>query len=220
MKIEKYLIKQLQEITSLLIKSSFATSYNFPTEKNGIIVWENFKNISFALKNQPYQNLFHECIKERAYNYILIDGALIQIMYECKNNLMIKHRLAFYPNPNFERFQDSPEDYEDTYYGHELFTEISEKNVITFPIRFDFDNDPNKYEEHDHSYVHASLGNYKNCRIPISRPITPNKFILFILRSFYFDKFKQHFTNDSFKCNLSMEEYVTVDESKFIHINH
>jgi len=87
-------------------------------------------------------------------------------MYECDRNNILKHRLAFYPNPNVERFQDDPENFESNYFGNDLFSEIYEKRAIVFPIRFDFDIDIKKYIEHDHSYSHMTLGNYTNCRIP------------------------------------------------------
>ena len=220
MKVSKYIAKQIKSITSSFIETSFQIEFNYVSDKNGVIRWEGFKNISFTLKNLSYDELYSECLKERAFNLKLIDGALIQFKYECNKNEIIRHRLTFYPNPNIERFQDDPEGFEDTHFGNRLFSEIYDRKVIVFPIRFDFDMDKSKYIEHDHSFSHLTLGNYKNCRIPVAKPFTPNKFILFILRSFYFDRFKEYYTNDSFKCSLNMDSLLTEEETKHLHLSY
>ena len=220
MDVSKYITKQIRHITTSFIETSFQIDFNYVSDKNGMIAWEGFKNISFALRNLSYDELYEECLKENAFNLKLIDGALIQFMYECSNKEIIRHRLTFYPNPNIERFQDNPEGFEDTHFGNKLFSDIYNRKVIVFPIRFDFDNDKSKYKEHDHSFSHLTLGNYKNCRIPVSKPVTPYKFILFILRGFYFDRFKEYYTNDSFMCNLALDSLLTKEETKHIHLSN
>jgi hypothetical protein len=218
---KKDIIKQLQNITNLLIEKNFATHFNFPADKGAEIVWEGYSNISFALKNIPYDELFDECLRVNAYNFILIDGAIVQMMYKIVEDEIVSHRLAFFPNPHTERFQDDTENYESTYtFSDELFSNIYDKKVIPFPVRIDFDVSPEKYVEHDHSFIHLTLGNYKNCRIPISKPLSPNKFILFILRSFYFDWFKTYLDINSLPCNINFTDKLSVEEKKFIHINH
>lgn len=200
--------------------TSFQVDYNFVSTKHGEIVWEGYKDISSALRNRPYEEIYSECLKEGAYNLKLIDGALVQMMYVCNGKGISKHRLAFYPNPDVERFQDNPEAFEEAHFGNDLFSEIYEKKAVIFPVRFDYDSDEKRYVEHDHTYSHLTLGNYRNCRIPVSKPITPNKFILFILRNFYFDKFKEHYTNEDFPCDLKMESLLSEDEAKQIHLNY
>lgn len=219
MKISKSLVKQIQKITETLIDSSFQIEFNWVSEKNGVIAWDNFKDISFSLKKIPYEQLYQECVNENAFNFKLLDGALIQFMYECNKSEILKHRLAFYPNPNVERFQDDPENFENNHFGNELFSEIYEKRAVVFPVRFDFDIDNNKYIEHDHSYSHLTLGNYSNCRIPVAKPISPNKFMLFILKSFYFDKFKESFEIKDFECYLGFDCLLTDEEKKYVHIS-
>ncbi|NOW96586.1 DUF2290 domain-containing protein [Mucilaginibacter sp. SG564] len=191
-----------------------------PSSKNQAIVWDNYKNISFTLKNQSYIDLYNECIKEKAYNFILLDGAIIQLMYEFERGLLIKHRLAYYPSPNKEKFLDSPDDYDDLHFGDELFSDILNGKSISFPIRFDFDTDEKKYVKNDHTYIHMTLGNFQNCRIPVSKPLSPNKFISFILRSFYFERFIKYHTIDDFNCTYEEKSYLDLDESKSIHISH
>ncbi|MCG8573362.1 MAG: DUF2290 domain-containing protein [Flavobacteriales bacterium] len=220
MKVDKLLVKQIQSLTTKLIESSFQIEYNWVSSKNGIITWDNCRDISFSLKKLPYADMYGECLKERAFNLMLLDGALIQLMYECKNDKIIKHRLAFYPNPDVERYQDDPENFEHNHFGNELFSEVYEKRAIVFPIRFDFDADEKKYKEHDHTYSHLTLGNYTNCRIPVSKPITPNRFLLFILRNFYFDKFKEHYVNDDFSCNFKHDNLLSLSEEKSLFLSY
>ena len=218
-KISKVIYKQVENINRLLIQTSFSTSFNYPSEKNGVITWSDFKDISFALKNQPYGELYNECLKEGAYNFILLDGAIIQMMYVCDSQKILKHRLAYYPNPDMERFVDSPDDYEEIHYGDNLFSDMFNRHVVSFPLRFDFDSDIANYIEHDHSYSHLTLGNYKNCRIPVSRPLSPNKFILFVLRAFYLEKFKSALEFRNFECELSIENVISENELKYFYIN-
>ena len=216
----KSLIKQIDNLISILIQTGFSVSHNFTSEKNGNITWSDFKDISFVLKNQPYEEIYYECIKERAFNIMLIDGALLQLMYKCDDTNVVAHRLAFLPNPNIERFQDNPEEYEDLYLNSQLFADVIEKKVVSFPLRFDFDCDPQKYISCDHSYCHMTLGNYKNCRIPCAKPLSPIKFIHFILKSFYYDKYVERLTHKDFECDLVFDSLLDADEQKIIHVSH
>lgn len=202
------------------METSFQVDYNFVSTRGDKIVWEGYKDISSALRNRPYEEIYSECLKEGAYNFKLIDGALVQMMYVCSGKEISKHRLAFYPNPDVEKFQDDPEAFEENHFGNELFSEIYEKKAVIVPVRFDYDIDKKKYKEHNHTHSHLTLGNYKNCRIPVSKAVTPNRFILFILRNFYFDKFTEHFTNDDFPCNIKLESLLSPDEEKQLHFNY
>lgn len=217
---KKLIFNQINKITSSLIGTSFITNQNFPSDKENKIAWSGFKDISFALKNIPYINLYNECLKESAFNFILLDGAIIQLMYEFDGDKLIKHRLAFYPSPNVERYQDAVEDFEEVYFGSKLFADIFDSHVVVFPLRIDYDVDKNKYVEHNHSFAHLTLGNYKNCRVPVNKPFSPNKFILFILRSFYFDRFVQHYTIEDFKCLINFNEHLTQSEKSYFHVSH
>lgn len=41
------------------------------------------------------------------------------------------------------------------------------------------------FEEIHHPKSHLTLGQFRNCRIPVSSPLTPYQFVSFILRNFY-----------------------------------
>jgi len=219
MNLHKILVKQISSITEQLIISSFSIRENYVAHSEGDIYWSGYKNIAFTLKKQPYDVIYEQCIKEKAYNFILLDNALIQMMYRIVDNQIVSHRLAYLPHPNFLNYQDSPEDFEELFYGNELFTDIIEKRVLTVPIRFDFDVDNLKHVEFDHAKSHITLGNYKNCRIPATKPITPNRFMLFVLRSFYFDRFIEYYTNRDFRCNIAFEDCITDNERELLYVS-
>ena len=184
---------------------------------NNVIIWENYKNIAFSHKDEPYNILYEKCRLNRDYNFMLLDGALIQMKYEFYRNSLIAHILSFYPHPELEKFQDYPEEYENLYYSNELFSDIIERKTIIFPLRFDFSQE---HTELIHPKIHVTLGNYKDCRIPVSKPLSPNKFILFILRNFYFFKFQQTNTDNLIKCNIKFNEEITNKEKKLLYINY
>lgn len=213
------ILRQIQEITAKFVSESMSVAECYPKLSENEILWQGFTNISFVLKNQKYEVLYNECLKERAFNFVLLDGAIIQMMYKFDRNNLISHRLAFLPNPNIEKYQDNPEEYEERYYGNRLFVDIAENDIVVSPFRFDFDNDTGKFIEYDHPYSHLTIGNYRNCRIPISSPLSPNRFIQFILRNFYFDKYKDVFSNNDFECSLKFDNTITNKERKLLHLN-
>lgn len=205
-----------------MLNNGLLMSYNFPyeDEKNNQIVWQGYKNISFILKDNDYEYIYNECLKYKAFNFILIDGGVIQMMYKFEGRVFVEHRLSYLPSPNNERYDDL-DDFEGKYYtGLNLFTEINNKNAVVFPIRFDYSSDVKKYINNDHSYSHLSLGNYKNCRIPVNNFLEPLKFIEFILRNFYFTKFKKIEKNFLKIDKISLNNNILSEsEKKVIHIN-
>lgn len=214
MSLEKKIVKQISEITIKLISTSFSIRENQVAKFGNDIRWSGFKDISFTLKKQPYEFIYNQCLLEKAYNFILIDNAIIQLLYRIENGEIISHRLAYLPHPNYIKYQDLPEDFEDLQFGTELFTEIIERRVVTIPLRFDFDIDDSKFVEFDHPKAHITLGNYKDCRIPTLRPISPNRFMQFILRSFYLKRFKEFFSNKDFCCDLNFPETISPAEKE------
>ncbi|MBF0337217.1 MAG: DUF2290 domain-containing protein [Nitrospirae bacterium] len=221
---KKEIFNQIQKITIELIKNTISIAQNYPVIKKGNnnveeIVWYGFKNISFTLKNLKYDEIYDECRKEREYNFLLLDGAIVQMMYKFEKNNLLKHRLAFYSSPDLERYQTDPETYEERHYGNQLFADVIAEKVIPFPLRFDYDKSDENFIQCDHPYCHSTLGNYDNCRIPVCSPLSPNRFIQFILRSFYFDKYKECFSDDMFSCDLNLERTIKPLETKLLHFN-
>ena len=111
----------------------------------------------------------------------MLDGALIQMMYAFADGTLQRHRLAFFPAPHLEEFQNNPDIYQDD----EIYADVIAKNIVPFPVRFDYDVRSESHPELVHPKSHLSLGQYEHCRIPVTAPMTPFWFIDFILRNFY-----------------------------------
>ena len=183
-------IREVRNITGILIREGLAESYNFPSIKTdkGVtnIEFEGSKDLSIALRNVPYSDIHKELVGGKRYNYKFPDDAFIQMAYSFNDkDRLIKHRLCYFPSPTFEPYQDEPDIYE----LDEIFADIVFRNVLPVPIRFDFD--PKNAKELDHPHSHLTFGQYKNCRVPVIAPVRPTHFIQFILTSFYKKKYDQ-----------------------------
>ncbi|GHT67968.1 hypothetical protein FACS1894110_14490 [Spirochaetia bacterium] len=178
------IIQQIRKITEIMVGLSLCDHQNFPSlqhEPSGnqkIGIGAHLHSGS-TLKNVSYDILYTELCKTQTYNIKMLDGALIQMLYHFRNDDLISHRLAFFPSPVLTEFQNNPE----IYIMEEVYAEVIAKNVVPFPLRFDFDIKNSIDVQHPKS--HLTLGQYMNCRIPVTAPLMPYHFIDFILRNFY-----------------------------------
>lgn len=175
---------EIQNITNFLVYEGFADDQNWPVRRGrGDTATISFPNAQLAsmLRNIPYKDLYQSQREARSYNILMLDGALIQINYEFDQSTVIRCRLAFLPSPDLEAFQNDPELYD----ADLLYAEVVSRQVVTVPIRFEFDDREGVARDVDHPRSHATLGQYSNCRIAVSAPVTPGVFVGFILRSFY-----------------------------------
>lgn len=209
--------EQIRRIDQSLLRTAFHVDSNATSSRKGTIVWDGFDDISNVLKNPSYIDIYKCCVRKRAFNFKLIDGALIQLMYQCKRNDILMHRLVYYPNPYTERYIDK--EFKEVHFERKLSTDVFRDTSMVIPIRFDFDNDAEKYVEHYHSYSHLTLGDHKDCRIPVSQPVSPFQFISFILKNFYCERFKKHYSPESFNCDLKFDNLLSNEEKSRIHIS-
>ena len=184
--------QQVEILTTDLIGCSLCEEQKFPSLRNesSDICKVDFgdTDLSVVLKNRSYKEIYNELLRIQGYNLKMIDGALIQLMYKFKKKSLQSHRLAFFPSPYLEEFQNNPEIYEED----NIYADIIKKNIVPFPLRFDFDCREEVVRDIDHPKSHLTLGQYQNCRIPVSGPLTPFIFIEFVLRNFYNTAFKQY----------------------------
>jgi hypothetical protein len=177
---------QIERLTTDLIGLSLCDDQNFPSMRNldhGLteVSFGGKRDISAALKNDPYCVVYDKLKNTRTYNLKMVDGALIQMMFRFNKEEIEAHRLAFFPSPYLEEFQKSPE----IYLADEIYAEVVMKSIVPFPLRFDFNSREDIATELEHPKTHLTLGHYENCRIPVSAPLTPYLFISFVLRNFY-----------------------------------
>ena len=184
---------QINELVSYMVEIGFADHQCFAFQRTMHgdfveITFTNAEHISIALSNLSYNEIYRYLVKDRAYNVKMLDGALIQMMYEFTGRTLRRHRLAFFPAPHLEEFQNNPE----IYLEDEIYADVVAKNIVPFPVRFDYDTREGRYQELVHPKSHLTLGQYKHCRIPVTAPITPFWFIDFILRNFYHSAFDRY----------------------------
>ena len=210
--------QQMQQLTAELIGFSLCNRQNFPSMRDlgkgiceiGIGAREN---LSYALKNVPYHDVYIEMERTETYNIRMLDGALIHMMYRFQDDQLEAHRLAFFPSPFLEEFQNNP----DIYLEDEVYAEVIMKNIVPVPLRFDFDCREEVVIDVEHPKSHLTLGQYQNCRIPVSSPLTPHHFIQFILRNFYNTAY-QKYSNQLSTYSYCFENSLTRREKVLLHI--
>jgi hypothetical protein len=188
----RQIISQIKATTSDLIGSSLCNDQNFPSLTGlpeGIceVTFGSERCVSVAMRNIPYVDMYIALNEQRAFNLKMVDGAIIQMAYEFSQGNVKSHRLAFFPSPFLEEYQNNPNLYEED----EIYADILFRGVVAFPIRFDFSAAEEKFIVVDHPKSHITFGQYQNCRIPVTAPVMPFRFIDFILRNFYNTAYKR-----------------------------
>jgi hypothetical protein len=186
-------LQQLKDLTVALVSVSLSNEQNFPStygnpDTSFEITVGNAAAMTVALKNIPYEDIYRELDEARCYNFKMLDGGLITLRYRFHNQAVSEHSLSYFPSPTLEHFQNDPE----LYLLDEVYADVIARNIVPFPIRFDFNNDAARFIEIHHPYSHLTLGQYENCRIPVSAPLTPLTFGGFILRNFYNTAFRKY----------------------------
>jgi hypothetical protein len=211
-------LKQIYELTEVLVLLSLSNEQNFPTTHGDIkgsfeISVSTAAAMSVALKNVAYGDIYLELEKNRCFNIKMLDGALISLRYRFRQGAVSEHALAYFPCPDLQHFQNEPE----VYLEDEVYADIVAKNIVTFPIRFDFSDDVEKFAEIDHPYSHLTLGQFKNCRIPVCSPLGPLAFGAFILRNFYNTAFRKY-SDKIPESDIFFANTITANERKIPHI--
>lgn len=213
-KIVPLLVSELNQITTDLISNGLSIDQNYSSNRqlgnSTLIDWGSHRDLSIVFKDIEYRLLYDELEQERNYSIKLIDGALLQMMYTITDEEIVKHRLAFFPCPYLEKFQNDPE----LYIAHDLYADFIAKNIVPVPIRFDFDENV-----HDdiHAKSHVSFGQYKNCRIPAWGPLLPSDFVDFILKNFYSSAYRSFSLRS--KSDIILHRTIIATEESQMHFN-
>jgi len=211
---------EIKSVTLKLIENGLSIQEKHPQRVANKIVWESQSDVSIALKNIPYSEKYSILSEARNFNIKMLDGALLQFMYEFNSSgrKLLSHRLAFFPSPFVERYDDVPDEYENIRFGNSEFHDMIEKNIVSFPIRFDYNVDDKFFKEVEHPYSHVTFGEYEFCRIPVNAPLTPTIFINFIINNFYNYAYK---TKGWFIpiSGLRFDNTITANECLILHLN-
>ncbi len=208
--------RQIRSINIQFAGLSLSNEQNFHVMREVDGRWEitvkEAGGLAIALRNVSYREIYGVLDRARMYNLKMLDGALIQMLYTFDAEGIAAHRLAFFPSPDLEDFQNDPE----PYLNDDVYADILNKNIVPFPIRFDYKRlDDLGGVQHPQS--HLTLGQYVNCRIPVSAPVTPFAFADFVLRNFYNTVFMK-FTD---RLNLDGDSYpdcITNNDRRIAHL--
>jgi hypothetical protein len=213
----KATIVEINGIIKRLIEASLSDQQNWPalTTLGGIdeICIPGNPPLSVAMKNISYRDIYAAMEAGKAFHIRMLDGAFIQMCYRFSANEIASHRLCMFPAPELESFDNDPDIYE----RDELYADIIGKNIVHFPVRFDFDVDPGKHIDVRHPKSHLTLGQYPNCRIPLAAPLSPARFISFILRNFYHNGFYSSGL-DSINCAFAFPDTISASERRISHL--
>lgn len=171
----------------------------------------SLEGASVALKNIDYADIYNELESNERFHIKLPDGGLLVFQYTFNTDgALTKHRLGFFPSPRLPTVDEAPELYRyDLLYG-----DILSNQIVRFPIRFDFD--PANYRPKHHAHSHLTLGQFENCRIPVTHAVSPNGFLLFVLRNFYHRLYSRHSNVFEKKIGICMTAPCITDFEKSI----
>lgn len=210
---------QINRLVGFLIEAGLAEDQSFAFQRSASgglveVTFQNSNEVSIALKDRTYEEIYQHILDARAYTARLPDGAMLQMMYQFADNVLRLHRLAFFPSPYLETFQNAS----DIYRNDEIYADILAKNIVSFPIRFDYDSDAHIHRELEHPKSHMTLGQYVNCRIPVTAPLTPSQFVDFILRNFYHTAFRRYADELPVHRIGLFEDTILKSEQRVVHV--
>lgn len=210
--------KQINELIKYLVETSLVDDQRSAFQRSGkndlvLVTFDKAEHVSVSLKDRAYNEIYQDLAQERAYHAKMLDGALIQMMYAFADGTLQRHRLAFFPAPHLEEFQNHPDVYQDD----EIYADVVAKDIVPVPVRFDYDARDGHHKERVHPKSHMTLGNYENCRIPVTAPMTPLWFMDFILRNFYHTAFSKHIDR-LLPCGNSFAESIFPSERRVVHV--
>jgi len=158
-------------------ESAAVTVITYPGHQMGLS-----KPIAFGAFPQ-----YKDFLRYKQFTAILTDGSLLRVTYEFYAHDLARHSLWFWPCP----FEIDPE-----YFQMDGVLEVVEGHQaadcdalrMRSPLRFDYD--PEKATR-EHSQAHLHM-HHHDCRIPVTRPVSFNRFVGFIFRRFYPHLWEQH----------------------------
>lgn len=209
-------LTEINRIISGLVEVGLVDDQNFAIQKQvrtlTEVTFQGASEVGFGLKGSEYQATYRHFTAKRTYNVKMLDGGLVQIMYAFLRDSLQRHRLGFFPALEREEFEDTSDDLEDVY------REWSALHTVRFPIRFDYDISDSKHVVKDHPKSHLTLGDFAECRIPATSPLTPSQFFDFILRNFYYRAFQKYCPTITEGGGVFAED-IHGEERRVIHIS-
>ena len=165
--------QQVDTLVTYLVEVGLANDQNFAFQRAGAggrteITFPQAEHVSIAMRDRDYSEIYMHLARERAYSVKMPDGALVQMMYAFDGSLLERHRLAFFPAPHLEDFQNNPE----IYLEDEIYADVVARSIVPFPLRFDYDAGDDVHREIEHPKSHLRWDNTKTAESPCQLPDT------------------------------------------------
>lgn len=191
--------KSISAAAQFLDKLKMVREVSNPTS---LPVNKDFNFTSFS-DSATHESIFFCGLELSHYNFILIDYSYFQLSISKEGDLA-ECRLAFYPNPMSDYDGKKPESpiseiqfyeqmfNEGTIDYEELSQALSEiqVNVTTPIIRYDLSH--SQFDRIVHPVAHFHLGLHNSSRIATNKIISPEYFVMFIIRTFYFNHWQSN----------------------------
>lgn len=171
------------------------------------------KFISVALKHLDYRDIYRHFLQKGIYTAVMLDNAVVQLMYRFRGSKLSDHRLAFFAAPELKEFQNAPE----WYWHDEPFIDVMETSTAPLLLRFDYNAEEARQRSVVHPKTHLTLGRYERCRIPVASPLSPHQFMDFILRNFY-DTTARSYANSLPRSGSVFDQSIDESEQRLIHV--
>lgn len=210
--------QQIRDVIHLLMMESLIDHQNYPSSRTSgtqtIIGISGSPDLSISMREIDYSEIYQLLVAAGAYHIKMIDGGIIQLLYTFENNAIHSHRLCYFPSPSLEAYDEMAQLYEDD----EVFADIFSRFTIRSPMRFDYSANEDEFVEFDHPKSHMTIGHYKDCRIPVTGPLTPFRFMRFLLRSFYYCAYGR-VNLDHRATQTAFQNSITQGEQTLLHIS-
>ena len=207
---------EVRGLTVHLVESAIIRDYYWPTTRRNrsmsTVSFDNDQYVAEAMKLDTYTYIYTHLADRRAYNLMMLDGALVQFMYRFDRRSLAGHRLAYLPVPDARQLHDVFGDSRD---GH--LAAVTSRRAVPVPLRIDYDASEGRHRPQTHPKCHLTLGEHRSCRIPVSSPMTPYRFMDFLLRSFY-DDGERAYANHLPKSKCQFTASIHVEERQIVHV--
>ncbi|OAK17196.1 DUF2290 domain-containing protein [Bacillus wiedmannii] len=201
------ILDSLKDVKKILKESELYKETN-QTRKMSLNIGKYSEQFIKLSQKKDYEKLYKVAMENMDYDFLLKDDSFFQFSCVLSNNKLEEGtiRYAYYENPRsyntYEQFLEG-NGFEYSECGEELRLEYEQeiaearlKNSVT-PIRYDYDF--KLYEPIHHPISHIHIGHNNDVRIPLSKILTPAKFVNFVLRNAYSKQWKVAFQNESFQ---------------------
>ena len=207
---------EIRGLTIHLVGSAITRDHCWPTTRRNrsmsTISFDNDEYVAGAMKLDTYTHVYGHLADRHAYNLMMLDGALVQFMYRFERRSLAGHRLAYLPMPDARQPHD---EFGDSLDGQ--LEDVTGRRAVPVPLRIDYDASEGRHRPQTHPKCHLTLGEHRNCRIPVSSPMTPCRFMDFLLRSFY-DGESRAYANHLPRSSCQFATSIHAEERQSVHV--